>query len=564
MKILRAEIQGFRSFSSAQVIDFSCMKPGLYHITGRNLVEPELDANGAGKSSLFESMFWALYGKTSRNLKAGTVKNWNSDEKCGVVLDVKATSGEFSILRMWKPNTLEIAGDAGNRPVNQPELEHLIGLPPEGFLFSTYFAQFTPAFADLAAAEQTALFATVLNLGLWEQASSEAKSRADKTEGEIQRLKEATARIQGQAEELLAQDYVTAEKVWEKAHKGGLQTAEIEAAKKKQVLDSVITEDNLHDVVRGKIKEQSDLVSTLNAEYRQLSATVTELSRKNITKCPMCGQAVDSKHIKKELDKTTALVMQKEAELRNENKKLNQLRKKIPEDHEKQRQAADGEFQFARAALLELKRKTNPYTALREVQEARGEELAQQLEKAEEALDTAEKGIKSVQYWIKGFKEIRLSLIHESLTQLTVEVNETLFQLGLQDWGVEFDIERENRGGGINRSFTIMVHAPHVKEPVPWAVWSGGEAQRLRLAISMGFSNLICNRTGATPNVEFWDEPTTWLSDSGLQDLLTVLAERAERQQKVILLADHRALDFGGFSGVLCVTKDKDGSHLTV
>ena len=241
MKITRLEVQGFRSFSVPQVLDFSAIKPGLWNVTGQNLVEPELAANGAGKSSLFEAVFWALYGKTSRNLKAKSIKNWNSDERCGAVLDLQTTSGPMSVLRTWGPNALEISGKGvGDRPVDQTELERLIGVSPEAFLFAVYFAQFTPAFVDLTPAEQTTVFSTVLNLELWEQASDQANRKTSEIEAQIQELKQTTARLQGQAEELLAQDYSTVEKSWEKGYRTELRAAEDTVANKKQALNALL------------------------------------------------------------------------------------------------------------------------------------------------------------------------------------------------------------------------------------------------------------------------------------------------------------------------------------
>ncbi len=69
MKLQRISITGFRSFRTTQVLLLNKMYPGLWLVTGENEVEPELGANGAGKSSLFEAVHWALYGKTSRSLK---------------------------------------------------------------------------------------------------------------------------------------------------------------------------------------------------------------------------------------------------------------------------------------------------------------------------------------------------------------------------------------------------------------------------------------------------------------------------------------------------------------
>jgi DNA repair exonuclease SbcCD ATPase subunit len=580
MKLLRAEIQGFRSFSVTQTLDFSALRPGLYHVTGRNLVEPELEANGAGKSSLFEAIFWALYGKTSRNLKAGVVKNWNSKEKCGVILDLQTSSGSMSLLRAWEPNALEVSDDGSEpRPVDQPELERLIGMIPEAFLFSIYFAQFSPAFVDLIPSEQTKVFSSVLNLGLWERASAAAGDHSKVTEERLQQLREVTARIQGQAEELLSQDYTEAEKGWKKEHDAAIQrvegsTAALSAAiikAKKEVTKEREGSDEFRRL-RGIVEDKGKVVSLAAYEQRQLEKELTTLRGKDLKKCPTCGAPMSNEHVKKEIKRVTTTIEKAEEQCKRKHEDFDKATHNMVKyrgsevallEAEKRLATLQSDLKAAEERRTDLSSQKNPFTKLKEEQEKKGELLAEQLDKTEGKLLTEEKHSKAVQYWVKGFKEIRLSLIRESLAQLTIEVNEVLFQLGLQDWEVAFDIERETKSGSINRSFTIMIRAPHVKDPVPWGVWSGGESQRLRLAISMGFSNLICNRMGVQPNWEMYDEPSTWLSEAGIQDLLTVLAERAERQQKIILLADHRALDFGGFAGIIMVTKNESGSLIS-
>lgn len=563
MKILKLEVQGFRSFSAPQVLDFSTLPPGLWNVTGQNLVEPELEANGAGKSSLFEAVYWTLYGKTSRSLKAKSVKNWNSDERCGAVLDLQTTSGPMSVLRTWGPNALEISGKAvGDRPVDQTELEQLIGLSPEAFLFSVYTSQFMPAFVDLTPAEQTSVFSSVLNLDLWERSSELASNRTKYAEEIVQQLRGEATRLQGQAEELLSQDYSEVEKEWEKNYRVELRAAEDLMLNKKQVMNALLAKAKVYNKVKVAADKQDRMVNNLARDKHHLSQDVLKLSAQNITKCPTCGQPVNRQHIKKELARVMASLEQAESALASAQKTHATLFKQIPKDYEAKQDNADREFQFALATLEEIKRKTNPYTKLRVEQEQRGEQLAKQLETAESELAKAEKQVKTVQYWIRGFKEIRLSLINEALSQLTIEVNATLFKLGLHDWSISFDIEKETKGGGINRGFAVMVQAPHVSELVPWGAWSGGESQRLRLAIMLGFSNLITSRMGIQPNVEMFDEPSQWLSENGITDLLEVLKERAEQQKKVILLADHRSFSFGGFAGTISVIKDKNGSRV--
>mgnify|MGYP001573802080 FL=1 len=87
----------------------------------------------------------------------------------------------------------------------------------------------------------------------------------------------------------------------------------------------------------------------------------------------------------------------------------------------------------------------------------------------------------------------------------------------------------------------------------------------MRLAGTLGLMDLIANRTPNKWTIEMWDEPTQHLSPGGIDDLVQVLRERAYREDKQVLLADHR--DFitrGEFTGVINVVKDEKGSKICI
>src|SRR5262249_53537660 len=149
-----------------------------------------------------------------------------------------------------------------------------------------------------------------------------------------------------------------------------------------------------------------------------------------------------------------------------------------------------------------------------------------------------------------------LFIIEETLRSLELEVNNSLASLGLVDWQVEFDIERENKSGTITKGFSVFIRCPSHPEPVRWESWSGGETQRLQLAGDFGLANLIMMQAGLTNAIEFYDEPSDHLSDEGLADLSETLHQRATTDNKCIFLVDHRMPDFGDFAGVYTVTKD--------
>jgi DNA repair exonuclease SbcCD ATPase subunit len=134
--------------------------------------------------------------------------------------------------------------------------------------------------------------------------------------------------------------------------------------------------------------------------------------------------------------------------------------------------------------------------------------------------------------------------------------------LGLIEWELGFQVDRETAKGTLQRGFNVAVLSPHNTKAVPWEAWSGGEGQRLRLAANMGLADLIRSRTGTTLNLEVWDEPTQGLSPRGVADLLESLAQRARNEGRQIWIVDHRSYDFGGFAGTATIVKSQSGSRI--
>ena len=149
-----------------------------------------------------------------------------------------------------------------------------------------------------------------------------------------------------------------------------------------------------------------------------------------------------------------------------------------------------------------------------------------------------------------------------ALLELEIEVNNVLVALGLVDWRIEFEIERENKSGGVTRGFTVNVFPAGGDEAIPWEAWSGGETQRLRIAGAVGMANLIQSRKGVRTNIEVWDEPTAHLGQEGIDSLLDFFADRSVKEGKQVWLVDHRSLDYGGFDRVVHIVKSVEGSYV--
>ncbi len=588
MKIKTAEISGFRSFRARTLIEFG--DPGLVFVTGKNLVEPALGANGAGKSSIFEALYWCLYGKTSRGLKAGNIKSWGAGGTTVVEVAVEALGKAFTVRREQGPNRLCVGERASEelREVDQQTLEGMLGISPKAFLYSIFFAQFSPSFLDLSASEQMALFTEVLNLDLWEAASDQASKEAKVLEARAQVLEVDLGRQQGSLIAKRAfieqEGYRVADQVRERYLRGVALKENIKDARRALAEAEALAERHSKEdkKVRADLKEMKDHVEEQRDaaidqmkewrfENRQL-----EQVKKPKTTCVLCGSPLDGKQIKaglvayeeaqEKIKENMALLEEAEKWVKDWDLELKDLYKALDDRSD----AAEHIRQVAtRKAVLQ-----NELGAKERLMRAdlpkEDPELAAELK----ALETEYRGLKEglaalrkegegLRYWQKEFKELRLYLIEESLTQLEVECNSALHQLGLEGWRIEFDVEREKKTGGVKTGFSVLIYSPVTESVVPWEAWSGGESQRMRLAVAMGLSSLITSRLGADTNVEFWDEPSTWLSTSGITDLMHALKSRAQDNGKQIWVADHRALEFGGFSKTVVVTKDSSGSSIT-
>lgn len=600
MKLKSISIEGFRSFASPQELKLEETPPGLYLVAGINELEPALEGNGAGKSSLMEALFWCLFGKTSRNLKAGSIRTWGT-KTCKVSLDCEG----FTLTRSSSPNELLL----NESPIEQEALEKELHLTPEVMLSAVFFAQFSPFFLDLTTTARMEIYSAALGLGLWEVKSDQAKDFTKTAAQEAQQLEVAHARLEEKEKTLRGMDFSADIAAWDAKQKEKLGKAAAELgsvdlelaplAKKHDTLASSVAKAQrdfeAHQQALKKAAEQVSIARKQEAQVeaegkamdQQVSAAAKEYARflnRGEGACKECGQELGEAHKKKHAKHLQAiwdgLRLQVSAKVL-EFTRAQAASKKMDAAHATlletvpslpaleaelrlvaQSLAALNKTKFTAAlAMGALKKEVNPFHAQREANKQQVEDVRKQAKQKKAELKETRDLQAQFEFWIKGFKDVRYQVMQESLAQLNAETNECLHQLGLEDWSLEFGVEKENKSGTVKRGFLCTVHSPYTEEAMPWEVWSGGESQRLRLAAQLGVSNLLCSRMGLDFDFEFFDEPSSWLSPGGIKELLTVLQERAQRYGRRIFVADHRAFDFT-FDGVLTVTKTEEGSIL--
>jgi len=104
IEIEQVKLKNFLSFGSKwQTVPFL---RGLNVIIGLDLETGR--SNGAGKSSLMESIPYGLFGQVHRNIRKEQIVNWKNRKGCEVQLDFTKNENKYKVIRGIKPDKFEI------------------------------------------------------------------------------------------------------------------------------------------------------------------------------------------------------------------------------------------------------------------------------------------------------------------------------------------------------------------------------------------------------------------------------------------------------------------------
>lgn len=615
MRLLSVTLCRFGSFKDEVTFDFPDGS-GLFFLRGENREEAALEANGAGKSTLWNAICWAIYDRTAKGLRAGDVANWDNPKGASVTINYEADDGQlWSVFRQHSPNKWNIScfgmspDDLSKDDNNQLMTDLRLQLEP--FLNCILMGQGRPMFLDLSPTKKAELFSDVLNLDVWLERSKRAGQRRDEQDKMTRELERKLADVEGElrginykalegsASEWKAERDARLEAV-ERQHaralesrrelKRELETLQDKLASNRDQLKKDISDANLTSERLQRAKETSRAATNRAQEGERYCNAETEAIQRvrKLSDCPTCKQKVPHEHrtdIADDMQKALTLRARAQADLWADEKHANdeveiclaeverfdsfvdQLRAKV-DDLSKDVSRRNNDILYIDKDLDRLEDEAerinaerNPFASLKQEALDREELLQARRADLERQLDDSHSKSYLFGYWVKGFKELRLKLINDSLRELEIEVNSNVTDLGLNGWELRFDVDKESKSGSITRGFNVTIASPHNERPVPWESWSGGEGQRLRVATQQGLADMIRSRTGCALELEIWDEPTEHLSGQGVKDLLDALAERARKKQRQIWVVDHRSLGFGNFDGTYTVVKDSTGSH---
>lgn len=576
----------FKSFLGTVRIEFSDAA-GMTMIAGDNRVEPRLGANGAGKSSIWDGVCFCNYGTSVNGTRINDLVARGAKSTsvtCGYDID----GNERTVSRAGPPARLRIDKNL----VEQADVERLLGRTRKQWLHSVLYGQGMPLFIDLPIPERGELLDEVLDLEIWMKAAKKAGDRHAAITADLNRLRIEVGRTEGALSSL--EDVVALEglsKEWRRTHRAKLQEVKRQLAEstqaEKALREKLSAPDSAPDpdAVYRRIEKQQGIESDLKS---RLAVCGSELARigedleffRDNAQCPSCGQEIDQdlaqEHIakhKEECERIGAeqvrlgeewiVVTERIAKLRHQwtatreksrarDADLARLKSEV---HAKMREA---QSHLQQVAILENEK--DPHRARIDAVRQQRQDLQVKLERQKSREAQFNSKLLALDFWKQGFRRARLFCINRVLRQLDIEAANSAQSLGLVGWKIAHTTETETKAGTQKLGVQIQVQAPHMSGP--FSAWSGGEGQRVRLATALGFGSLIQRWMGVRWQQEVFDEPTNWLSDAGIEDLLECLRIRADVMGKRIFLCDHRGLQNSGFSQVLTVIKDQEGSRI--
>lgn len=587
------ELEGFKSFVASTKIVFSAAG-GFKFLGGDNIAEPRLGANGAGKTSLWDGLVWVLYGTSIKGLKASELVSWGQKRPSGSVL-LEIDDVAYRISRLGNPDSLSVDGEK----TDQKGLNALLRLSRQRFLHSVIFGQGVPFFVDLPVAERSLLLDEVLDLQVWLKASEQASKAASTLRLSIAAEVKAAAYQEGKLAGLPSiEGLKTNALTWEIAQAGLLEDAivKVEEAEASLIMlqsKQQDTERALAQVDADEIAKATRTSQTLQSRTLALTMEYRSLHEKCLASqswldyliehanCPTCRQKYPTAERNRNKDEALASLADLKFKIQKNGSENNAIAKLLQEtvsDLDKLTRKRDFLAEQVKNAAGACNRQLgaieafcqqaeqvgelteNPYAAQLAQVAADQLKIASTIEAMRAARLEQEGKLALADYWISGFKRVRLFMVRRILTHLELEVSNAAELLGLIGWRIEFVTETETKSGSLKQGVQIQITSP--KATAAWESWSGGEGQRIRLAIGLGFAAMVQRIGGVSFAFEVWDEPSAWLSPEGIEDLLGCLKYRAELTQKSVWLLDHRALIHSGFSEIWKVSKDAKGSRV--
>lgn len=185
-------ISNFGPFGKGNTVRFD---HGVKFVEGENRDDKSASSNGAGKTSIFDALAWALFGQTTKTTKAAgdEVVNRRVGKDCSVSVSFSVGEHQCTVIRFRRDKEFKnelgffIDGEdrrGGSNKDTQTAIIDMLGLDYEVFVRTVFCPQRQDKpFAEQTDAEAKAFFDRFLGLSKWSAPADTVKADIQKLDG---------------------------------------------------------------------------------------------------------------------------------------------------------------------------------------------------------------------------------------------------------------------------------------------------------------------------------------------------------------------------------------------
>ena len=332
IKIKELTVRNFMSVGNqTQGVNFA--QENLTLVLGENLDQGGDDSgsrNGTGKTTIVNSLSYALFGTALTNIKKDNLINKINNKGMLVTLAFEKDGTDYRIERGRKPNILKFyvndqeqetteSDDAqGDMRETQKDLDELLGMSHDMFKHIVALNTYTEPFLSMRANDQRVIIEQLLGITLLSEKAENLKEMIRQTKdsimqesADIEAAKKSNEKIQLSIDSLL-----TRQAAWNTQHEQEiekigraiieLESVDIEAELAKHAELKVY--DEALQKLKSLNKERATLDSAIAQAERSVKKYAGELAKLQDKKCHACEQELhDHKHEEMSTEATTHL-----------------------------------------------------------------------------------------------------------------------------------------------------------------------------------------------------------------------------------------------------------------
>lgn len=273
------------------------IEDGIHVISGKNRV---------GKSTIFEALYWCLYGKTARGMKTIRPYGAKPEQTCTVTVYGRRNGVSFICERVCTKNntTVQIQvgkektpRDTGNLALTQEIIDKFLGMNADFFLGSTLFGNKSFRFTQAKDSERKELFEAALHLERFTNTKDRIVIQKRSMQNSLTSKISEGATLERQIVDMKGQVEKTKTE-FEEEHGEDIRQLKNQIKEKSAEWNKIADRLKNHNLanVEDDFEVLSNEITKLETKAEDNHSILNRIMK--LTICPECGQVISATHRK--------------------------------------------------------------------------------------------------------------------------------------------------------------------------------------------------------------------------------------------------------------------------